>query len=178
MAYSCNCSSFPHLWSSPSVTVYATIFFSVTLLTLRPETRDPPFLPMPPCCFLFYLPLSPTFLSLSSSPLPSLCWEILTPAGSMSSSSPFLQHALPTMATTPPLNLPSYNCRGFDTPEKHSQILYHFHKMQTDILLLHFRSGSTPAVHNRYYATWLHSTNPLAKSKGVSIAFHRSFHLH
>lgn len=62
--------------------------------------------------------------------------------------------------------------------QKQSQILYYFHKMQSNILLLqemHYRIGSIPALCNRYYQNWFHSTNPHAKSKGVSIAFHKSF---
>lgn len=62
--------------------------------------------------------------------------------------------------------------------EKQSQILYHFHKARTKISFLqetHFRIGSIPAIHNYFYHTWYHSTNPQAKSKGVSIAFHKSF---
>lgn len=50
--------------------------------------------------------------------------------------------------------------------------------MRTNILLLqkYFHSGSMPPVCNRYYPTWFHSNNPLAKSKGISITFHKSFH--
>lgn len=122
-----------------------------------------------PCLSSFYLPLLPPLLLAGTGPRGTpiiLFLLLLTP--------------LPNMAVTPPLNLASYNCRGFNTPEKRSQILYHFHKQKgASILLLqetHFRSGSTPTIRNRYYTTWFHSTNPLAKSKGVSIAFHRSFH--
>ncbi|XP_072009036.1 zinc finger protein 830 isoform X4 [Engystomops pustulosus] len=38
----------------------------------------------------------------------------------------------------------------------------------------HFRSTSVPSIRDRYYQHWFHSTNPEAKSKGVSIAFHKS----
>lgn len=84
------------------------------------------------------------------------------------------------MATVYQIALASFNCRGFNTPEKRSQILYHFHKMLSNILLLqetHFRMGSVPALHNMYYPQWYHSTNPQAKSKGVSISFQKSFNL-
>ena len=77
------------------------------------------------------------------------------------------------------ITLSTYNCRGFNTPEKRSQILYHFHKAKTKILLLqetHFRSAAIPTFNNPYYHQWYLSTNPQSKSKGVSIAFHKSFH--
>lgn len=82
-----------------------------------------------------------------------------------------------TMTTDCPVNLASFNCRGFNVPEKRSQILYHFHKMRSNILLLqeaHFSTGSIPALLDQYYQTWFHSSYPHAKSKGVSIAFHKS----
>lgn len=63
-------------------------------------------------------------------------------------------------------------------PEKRSQILYQFHKMRSNILLIqemHYHTGSIPALGNRYYHNWFHSTNPHAKSKVVYIAFHKSF---
>lgn len=56
----------------------------------------------------------------------------------------------------------SLNHKGFYTPEKRRQILYHFHKLCTQILLLqetHFRSN---AVSHLHYPTWFHSTNPSA----------------
>lgn len=82
------------------------------------------------------------------------------------------------MATVCPINLESFNCRGFNVPEKRSQILYQFHKMRSNILLIqemHYHTGSIPALGNRYYHNWFHSTNPHAKSKVVYIAFHKSF---
>lgn len=51
------------------------------------------------------------------------------------------------------------------------------HKRQVSILLLqetHFHSDSTPSCSNRYFNRWIHSTNPTQKSKGVSIAFHKT----
>lgn len=90
--------------------------------------------------------------------------------------------SLPFTTTMQPLDhiaISSYNCRGFNTPEKRSQILYHFHKAKTQILLLqetHFKSSAVSTFKNPYYQQWFHSTNPQAKSKGVSIAFHKSFH--
>ena len=77
------------------------------------------------------------------------------------------------------ITLSSYNCRGFNTPEKRNQILYHFHKAKSKNLLLqetHFRSSAIPTLNNPHYHQWYHSTNPQSKSKGVSIAFHKSFH--
>lgn len=63
--------------------------------------------------------------------------------------------------------------------EKRSQILYHVHKTQTKILLLqetHHRTDGIQAMPTHYFHSWYLSTNPRAKSKGVSIAFHKSFH--
>lgn len=41
-----------------------------------------------------------------------------------------------TMSSLDHINLASFNCRGFNTPEKRSQILYHFHKAKSQFLLL------------------------------------------
>ena len=82
------------------------------------------------------------------------------------------------MASPDCLTVSSLNCRGFNTPEKRRQIVFHFHKLRTQILLLqetHFRSDSVPQLSHKHYPTWYHSTNPSAKSRGVSIAFHASF---
>ncbi|XP_072001905.1 nucleoside diphosphate kinase homolog 5 isoform X2 [Engystomops pustulosus] len=41
----------------------------------------------------------------------------------------------------------------------------------------HFRSTSVPDIRDRYFVGWIHSANPEAKSRGVSIAFHKSLPL-
>lgn len=56
------------------------------------------------------------------------------------------------------LKLCSLNVRGFNIPEKRSNVLYDMHKHRVDILLLqetHFRTDHCPGVRNRYYTTWL-----------------------
>ncbi|XP_069808018.1 phosphatidylinositol 4,5-bisphosphate 3-kinase catalytic subunit delta isoform-like [Dendropsophus ebraccatus] len=75
------------------------------------------------------------------------------------------------------LKVASFNVRGLNEPAKRSHITYSMHKQHVQILLLqetHFRADHVPRLQNRHYTYWLHSTNPEAKSKGVSIAIHRS----
>lgn len=82
------------------------------------------------------------------------------------------------MAAQTFLKVSSLNCRGLNIQEKRRQILYHFHKLRTQILLLqetHFRTDKIPQFLHKQYPVWFHSTNPSAKSKGVFIAFHASF---
>lgn len=82
------------------------------------------------------------------------------------------------MAPQISLQVSSLNSRGFNIPEKRRQILYHFHKLRTQILLLqetHFRSNAVPLLLHKHYPIWFHRNNPSTKSKGFSIAFHASF---
>ncbi|CAJ0933332.1 unnamed protein product [Ranitomeya imitator] len=51
------------------------------------------------------------------------------------------------------------------------------HKKRVDILLLqetHFRSDRIPKLNHKYYTQWFHGSNSDSKSKGVSIALHKS----
>lgn len=76
------------------------------------------------------------------------------------------------------LKICSFNVKGFNKPERRSQILYAKHKQRFSILLLqetHFKSSNVPPCSNKYYPVWYHSSNPMGSSKGVSIGFHKSF---
>ncbi|CAJ0962575.1 unnamed protein product [Ranitomeya imitator] len=75
------------------------------------------------------------------------------------------------------LQLCSLNVRGFNVPEKRSKVLYGMHKKRVDILLLqetHFRADRIPKLNHKYYTQWFHGSNSDPKSKGVSIALHKS----
>lgn len=69
------------------------------------------------------------------------------------------------------------NVRGFNVPEKRSQVLYHMHKRRVHVLFLqetHFKTDHVPVLSTKYYSSWHHSTNPLTKARGVSIGIHKS----
>lgn len=66
----------------------------------------------------------------------------------------------------------SLNAKGLNVPEKRSQVLSSLTKQKAQFILLqetHFRSNSIPKITNHIYQTVFHSTNPTAKTKGVSI---------
>lgn len=55
--------------------------------------------------------------------------------------------------------------------------MYHVHKQRVDILLLqetHFKGPDRLTFCNKYYTQWIHCLNPLAKTRGVSIAIHKN----
>lgn len=71
----------------------------------------------------------------------------------------------------------SLNVRGLNEPVKRAKVLYSMHKNRVAILLLqetHFQTGKTPRLNNKYYPKWYHSTNQMNKTKGTSIALHKS----
>ncbi|XP_044155708.1 M-phase inducer phosphatase 1-like [Bufo gargarizans] len=75
------------------------------------------------------------------------------------------------------LKLASFNVKGFNSPEKRSQVLYHFHRRRAQIVCFqetHFKHGKAPAIRNKYYTSWHFADNPDTKSKGVAIAIHKS----
>lgn len=75
------------------------------------------------------------------------------------------------------LRITSLNVKGFNIPERRSQILYHMHKLKSHILCLqetHFKLSNVPTFRNRYYPVWCHSSSSLGKTKGVAIFFHKS----
>lgn len=73
------------------------------------------------------------------------------------------------------------NAKGFNLTEKKSQVISTFAGHKGQIIFLqetHFRSDSTPKLTNHIYRTVLHSTNPNAKMKGVSILISKHANLH
>lgn len=75
-------------------------------------------------------------------------------------------------ATNPLVKLVSLNARGLNTPEKRSKLLLNISRSKADIVFVqetHFRSDAIPKLRNPYYPTVYHASNPLHKSKGVSI---------
>lgn len=75
------------------------------------------------------------------------------------------------------LKIVSLNAKGLNTPEKRSKLLLTMYRSKADIIFLqetHFRSNATPKLQNYRYPTAYHATNPLHKSKGVSILIARS----
>lgn len=72
------------------------------------------------------------------------------------------------------LKLLSINIRGLNTPEKRSHLLHSLKQAKIHIALIqetHFRTDSTPKLHNSHFPMTFHATNSEAKSKGVSILF-------
>lgn len=70
------------------------------------------------------------------------------------------------------LKIVSLNVQGLNTPEKRSKLLLTMHRLKANVIFLqetHFRSNNTPKLSNAQYPTVLHATNPLHKTKGVSI---------
>lgn len=87
------------------------------------------------------------------------------------------------MAPAPSLTMKcvSLNVKGLNLPEKRSQILNSLTKHKAQIIFLqetHFRSDAVPKLSNHIYRTALHSTNPVAKTKGVSILISRHANFH
>lgn len=86
-------------------------------------------------------------------------------------------HPLPFHQHMDRLQICSLNVRSLNVSEKHSKVLYQIHKKQVHLLLLqetHFKTDHVPQISNKYYKSWYHSTNPLSKSRGVSIGIHKS----
>ncbi|XP_077341175.1 uncharacterized protein LOC143986639 [Lithobates pipiens] len=70
----------------------------------------------------------------------------------------------------------SGNVKGLNIPEKRSQVLNLISKQKVDVAFLqetHFRTGQIPNFISRKYPTAYHSSNPSAKTKGVSILIAR-----
>lgn len=169
VAYFCNYSPPRPPWSLSLVDRCTLIPPVIATLTLGPGMLFP------------FLHTQTTFLSL----FPSFCFTLLFslhlfllfPLGHIGLQLAYIIHlTLPPKPFYPPwpthnqLNLASYKQGGcFNTPEKCSQILYHFHKMQSNILLLqemHFHSGSIPALRNHYCQLWFHSPTHTLNQKG------------
>lgn len=76
----------------------------------------------------------------------------------------------------------SLNVKGLNIPEKRTQVLSALTKHKAHFLLLqetHFCAKHIPKLSNHLYKHALHSTNPTAKTKGVSILIskHADFQL-
>lgn len=70
------------------------------------------------------------------------------------------------------LKVVSQNVKGLNIPEKRSQILNMMSKLKADVIFLqetHFRTDNTPKLASHKYPISFHATNPLTKTKGVSI---------
>lgn len=75
------------------------------------------------------------------------------------------------------MNICSYNIRGLNSASKRSQVLYSLHKQKVGVIFFqetHFRSDHIPNLQNKYYTTWFHDFYGYSKSRGVSIAIHRT----
>lgn len=75
----------------------------------------------------------------------------------------------------PNLRILSFNVKGFNVPERRSQIFFHLHKLRTHILCLQeTHLLNSHAIRNRYYPVWCHSSSSEGKTKGFAIFFHKS----
>lgn len=66
----------------------------------------------------------------------------------------------------------SFNAKGLTIPEKRQIQLHDLKHLHADIAFLmetHFRDDKLPIIRNRFFPVTYHSTNPVAKSKSVSI---------
>lgn len=71
----------------------------------------------------------------------------------------------------------SYNIRGLNSAVKRAQVLYSLHRQKVGVVFFqetHFRADHIPNLQNRYYTTWFHDSFRYSKSKGVSIAIHKT----
>lgn len=76
----------------------------------------------------------------------------------------------------------SLNAKGLNLPEKRTQVLSSLTKHKAHFIYLqetHFRSDSIPKLSNHVYQSAFHATNPISKTKAVSILIskHAYFHL-
>lgn len=72
----------------------------------------------------------------------------------------------------PTLKVVSLNFKGLNISEKRSQVLAMMRNLKAVVVFLqemHFHTDSTPKLYNHFYPTFYHATNPLSKTKGVSI---------
>lgn len=66
----------------------------------------------------------------------------------------------------------SLNARGLNTPEKRRMLLHNLKKSHTDFAFIqeiHFKNDRLNYLQNKFYPLAYHLTNPMTKSKGVSI---------
>lgn len=77
----------------------------------------------------------------------------------------------------PHIVLTSINAKGLNIPEKRRILLGDLKRHRAQIAFVqetHFRSNNVPSLKNRDFPTVYHSTNPEAKTKGVSILIART----
>ena len=70
------------------------------------------------------------------------------------------------------LNILSLNAKGLNTPEKMKILLHDLQRFRIDVAFIqetHFRDDKVPILKSKSYPTVYHSTNQIAKSRGVSI---------
>lgn len=72
------------------------------------------------------------------------------------------------------LKIMTYNVRGLSSPQKRGCLWQEVRHQAVDIIYMqemHFMPGSVPKLPLSQYNQWLHTLSPIAKARGVSIAF-------